>query len=249
MTSRQRWRGADGDAGSADTCGTHSISAAAHEMRTPLTAILGFAEVLRADARELEDGEVKTMLEHIITNARAEVRIIERWLGDGTKTNGNGTHRPGFDLRREIDAFRDELAPVMNSHTLDVRVAKRLRVEGDPDALREVLSNLVTNAVKYSFLGSTITVTAHSVPGFFTVVVSSKGDVIEEDALQHLFDEGYRVSPDTGPLGSGLGLGIARNLVTQLGGRIWAESDADGTRFIFTLRRARLSPVKTSETA
>lgn len=226
-------------AGSEDEQDPSAIYAAAHELRTPLTAILGFAELLRADGLRLDPDESRRMLGHIITNVRAEVRIIDRWLGEMQDEAGQDACPSGFDLRTEADALRADIAPVMDGHLLDFRVADGLRVLGQPDALREVLSNLLMNAVKYSYPGSTITVSAERMRGLVTVVVHSEGEAVAPNVLRRLFEEGYRASPDdAGRLSFGLGLGIARDLVTQLGGRIWAESGTTGTSFKFTLRNA-----------
>jgi signal transduction histidine kinase len=213
---------------------------AAHEMRTPLVAILGFAEVLRRERDEIDDSEVDRMLGHIITNALAEVRIIDRWLGDLRDGNGNGNgnghpeNHPTFDVRAEVEVLCGDIAPLINAHPVDVRVAAGVVASGPPDVFREVLSNLLVNAVKYSDAESTITVTAEATRALVTVSVNSRGGVVGPHELRRLFKEGYRVSPHAG-IGSGLGLSIARDLVTRLGGRIWAESAPSGTSFKFTI--------------
>jgi len=213
------------------------IHSAAHELRTPLTAILGFAEILRREGSEIDEEEQERMLGHIITNARAEVRIIDRWLGDFRAGNGDGSrsHRGTFDVREEVDALCGDIEPLIDGHLLHVRVPQGLTVSGQADDVREILSNLLMNALKYSNTESTITVTAEETRAFVTMTVHSEGDVIRPADLRRLFEEGYRAPAHAGRLGSGLGLSIARDLVTRLGGRIWAESDPNGTTFKFTM--------------
>jgi len=217
----------------------NELRAAAHELRTPLTAILGFAELLHSVGSHLDESERSAMLGYIIANVKAEVLIIDRYL-EGAR-NGEADvarDRIPLRLRDQVDALIDEIAPVLDGRRVRSFIAKALSVWAEPGALKEILSNLIINAVKYSPSRSTITVAARANAGSVTVIVHNEGAPISANNLGRVFDQGYRVPSDAHLSGAGLGLGIVRDLVTRLGGEISADSCERGTSFTFTLPRA-----------
>src|SRR6185436_17349233 len=114
-----------------------------------------------------------------------------------------------------------------------------LAAEADPDKLRQVLANLLDNAVKYSPEGGTVTVAARRQDDHVEVTVSDEGVGIPEAEQERIFRKFYRADgsgPRAGQGGTGLGLFIVRGLVTAMGGRIWVRSrEGEGSRFTFEL--------------
>ncbi len=214
-----------------------AIRAAAHELRTSLTAIRGFAEVLRMEGDRMEYAKREEMLDFIIDNAKAEEDVIERYLGDTPSGRGNGNRTVTLGLRDETRSLVTSVAPLMSHDQVHVDIPPGLRVVAERGALREVVSNLLMNAMKYSPLASPIEVTAALVSKEVRVTVRNAGAIAKSD-LERIFDKGYRAESGVGEQGFGLGLGIVRELVTGMGGRIWAESMQGSTTLNFTLAAA-----------
>jgi signal transduction histidine kinase len=117
---------------------------------------------------------------------------------------------------------------------VEVEAQKELWVEGDPIRLRQVLGNILANALRHSPPGGTIRVRAWRAGEEAWVQVSDQGPGIPEDELERIFERFYRGDKARAGEGAGLGLAIARELVRLHGGRIWAEN-RDGATFTFTL--------------
>jgi len=152
-----------------------------------------------------------------------------------------------FELRAVVDEVAAELGPVAADRGITVSAAGELvEVEGDRDRLRQVVANLVDNAVKYSHEGGEVRITTWQRNGEAGVSVADDGVGLPSDALAHVFDRFYRVDDarvgDHG--GSGLGLAICREIATAHGGRVWAESEpGSGARFCLAVPAPEQAPV------
>jgi signal transduction histidine kinase len=118
-----------------------------------------------------------------------------------------------------------------------VEVPTGLTALADPDRLAQVLANLLSNAVRYTASGGTVTVRAERRPGDILISVANTGEGIPPDELERVFERFYRVekSRDRARGGAGIGLAIVKQLVEQSGGRVGAESRDGQTRFWFSL--------------
>jgi PAS domain S-box-containing protein len=215
------------------------VSIVSHELRGPLSNIIGFADLLlmqhEGDDRATEDATI------IADEGRRLAAIIDDFLDLQRIDRGvMRTHRRRVDLAAILDRLMT-VVPDDESRPLAVQAAGDLReVLADPDRVLQVLLNLVSNARKYSPDGGQVRVTASTGPaGAITVTVTDEGLGIEAEALPRLFGEFYRVqTPDRqGISGTGLGLSICRKIIRAHQGEIWAESDGpgQGTRIHFTL--------------
>jgi two-component system, OmpR family, sensor histidine kinase BaeS len=203
-----------------------------HELRTPLAVIRGRVEGLRDG---LYDGD-----EHLAL-IEEETVVMARLLDDLQLLSN--AEAGALRLHRERTAPADLVASAVAAHGPPASTAGlRLSTDVEPslplvdvDAVRigEVLSNLLTNAVRHTPSGGSVTVSARHQDGAVVFAVSDTGSGIASDALEHVFDRLAR-SSDSG--GSGLGLAIARSLVRAHGGEISATSSPDGgSTFRFTL--------------
>lgn len=227
------------DGRGADTAPLEIITTAAHELRTPLTVILGFTEMLQREWHLLKEADRDFMLRSIRDSAEVGNDLIERYL---SASNGNGrSHtQETLVLASEARALVRSIAPILAEHRVEVRIPDDLRVIAEQDAFREVLSNLLVNAVKYAPEASTITVEGHGNGCYVDVVVADQGDGIDAQDHSRIFDRGFRVCGQNGNgNGAGIGLSLVRELVDELGGHISVESSPGfGTAFTFTLPRA-----------
>jgi signal transduction histidine kinase len=229
------------------------ISTVSHELRTPLTLIHGFAELLVE--REMDPGRRRLAADEILQASRRLGRLIDDLLSVSRADSGRLVLAPRpFDLGPLIDRTVSPFRAATSSHSIQVELGDGLpTVHGDPDRIEQVLTNLVSNAIKYSPEGGEITVTAQVTepggqpqgpqanPRSVTVSVRDSGIGMSDRDMEGLFNRFYRVDRDevrvTG--GTGLGLYISRRLIEEHGGRIWAESEpGDGSVFSFTLPTA-----------
>jgi two-component system sensor histidine kinase VicK len=215
------------------------VSIVSHELRGPLSNIIGFADLLLMQHRDNEQANEDAMI--IADEGRRLASIIDDFLDlQRIERGAMQTDRRTV----QICAILDRLASVVpddETRPLTVKAADGVSdVLADPERVLQVLLNLVSNARKYSPDGGEVRVTASAQAGdTVTITVADEGLGIEAEALPRLFGEFYRVqSPDRqGISGTGLGLSICRKIIRAHQGEIWAESDGagQGTRFHFTL--------------
>jgi signal transduction histidine kinase len=216
------------------------LAAVSHELRTPLTSVSGFVEMLGDEEHRLSSSG-RIYLGAIRRGTSRMARIVDDLL-----------------LVAEIEADRLELDPapadlahlataaveaalpvaVENGIELSLNVEGRLPLEADADRLRQVLDNLVSNALKFTPGGGSVTLSAHNGDGGVHVEVTDSGIGIPRDEIGQLFSRFYRASTATRRAipGTGLGLVIARAIVERHGGTIALESQEGlGTRVSVTL--------------
>jgi signal transduction histidine kinase len=212
------------------------ISVISHEFRTPLTAIQGYSELMTED--DLPREQVQEFSRDINMDARRLSRMISEILDFDRLESGRIEIVPAvLDLSASVRDVLDESRIVDPEHTYESAVGP-LAVKADPDKLTQILTNLVSNATKYTPPGSSILVRALAEGGMVHVVVEDNGPGIPRDALERVFERYYRIESKDGPrvAGTGLGLPIVRQLVELQGGRVWCESElGKGAAFHFTL--------------
>jgi PAS domain S-box-containing protein len=211
------------------------LSIAAHELRTPVTAIMGFADLaLRNVGRETDVAPpLERHLTRIAEGSRQLTALVEDLLDVSRIRLGQLALRPQpldlIALVREIaDRYREQAD---DRHDLElVLPADSCLIEADPTRLAQVLSNLVENAVKYSPDGGEIRVTLRPVDGGVLLSVADPGIGLPTGASTTIFEPFGRArnAETSGIPGLGLGLHISRGIVERHGGRIWAESEGEG---------------------
>jgi signal transduction histidine kinase len=210
-----------------------------HELRSPLTAILGYAELLRYPGGDpLTPGQAADVAQ-IVRSADHLLALIDDVLDLSLIEAGGVALEPEeVDLGRLVGAVLADVAlqAAAKGLTVAADVPPGLPVQADPLRLHQVLLNLAGNAVKFTEQGR-VTVAARRVEGGFEVAVADTGIGIAPEALPHVFEEFRRADPSTTRRygGSGLGLAIAKRIVEAHGGMISAES-APGVGSTFTVR-------------
>jgi signal transduction histidine kinase len=224
-----------------ETVSTHKsefLASMSHELRTPMNAIIGFSEVLRErmfgelnerQADYVEDilgagKHLLSLINDILDLSKVEAGKMELELGPvsipDALSNGVTMHRErathrGIDLSLEVDP---EMPPIV----------------ADERKVRQVLFNLLSNALKFTPEGGRIRVAAHASDGVVEVSVVDTGPGIPAEEIERIFEEFHQVKGTVG--GTGLGLPLARRFVELHGGRLWASSSAgEGSTFTFTL--------------
>jgi signal transduction histidine kinase len=210
------------------------VANASHELRTPLTVIGGFTETLLDDS--LPNEQRQQFARTVLANTQRMQRIVDDLLDLSRIESGGWKPNPArVDVRSlasEALAAAEERRPD-KPVTLDLDIAPDATVVwADPTALRQVLTNLVDNAVRHTNEGS-VTVFSKRTPGGIAIGVSDTGIGIPADHLARIFERFYRVDAGRSRSegGTGLGLAIVKHLVEGHGGRVRAESTVGrGTR-------------------
>jgi two-component system, OmpR family, sensor histidine kinase BaeS len=212
------------------------IANAAHELRTPLTNLQGYLEALRDEVIVAD----RSTYESLWDEAERLVRLSRSLdaLAEGDSAAGSAAIE-NLDLAMAIRAAVDLVQPSIERAglRLSVDVPDSLPARANADHLAQVLGNLLSNAVRYTPAGGTVTVRAERRPGDLLVSVANSGEPIPADDLERVFERFYRVekSRDRARGGAGIGLAIVKQLVEAGGGRVGAESVEGQTRFWFSL--------------
>ncbi len=214
------------------------IAMVSHEFRTTLTGIQGFSELLRDE--DFNVAEVKEYASDINADAMRLNRMINELLDlERMKSGKMGLRLAQIDINAILLDTAERMLLTAPRHTLLLDTDETLpQFEGDYDKLTQVVSNLVTNAVKYSPVGGEIVLKSRREDDSVHVSVRDHGIGISEDALEKIFIPYSRIDSETSHYiqGTGLGLAIVRQIVQMHGGRTWAESVLDqGATFHFTL--------------
>jgi signal transduction histidine kinase len=222
------------------------VAAVSHELRTPLTSISGFLEMLGDEEHNLSPAG-RSYLDVIGRGTTRLQRIVEDLLLVAQiEANRLELDSAPADLGELVAATVEEALPAAAEQGIDLSldVQGRLPLEADTDRLRQVLDNLVSNALKFTPTGGSVTLAAHNGDGHVHVDVIDNGIGIPRDEIGQLFSRFYRASTATRRAipGTGLGLVIARAIVEGHNGTISLESnEGDGTRVTVTLPAAQLA--------
>jgi two-component system, OmpR family, phosphate regulon sensor histidine kinase PhoR len=221
------------------------IANVSHELRTPLTSIQGYTETLLDSSPE--NNHSRDFLEIIRKNATRMSRLTEDLLTlarveSGEQRFAMQSVMPGELLNEAVQSFR-EVARAQNVD-LAVEDTAPVQVSADAEAIHQVFSNLVDNALKYAASGGRIVLGSRASPRGVEFYVRDSGPGIPYEHLPRLFERFYRVdkarSRESG--GTGLGLAIAKHIVLAHSGTIRAESELNhGSTFFFTLPLAAIA--------
>ncbi|MDQ6781660.1 MAG: HAMP domain-containing histidine kinase [Candidatus Eremiobacteraeota bacterium] len=214
------------------------IADAGHQLRTPLTVVMGFIEVLRKgtardpetagkifDAMTIESRRMRTLIDRLVLLARLE-------------RGGDGSERTQFDVAALTSGVVDSFKHVPGGERLSLKAQSQALVAADKSEIHEAISNLIDNALKYS-ADSPVRVSVGVNDGSVTVDVRDAGPGIAREEQEKIFDRFYRGSIADGVEGSGLGLAIVKRAVERANGRLRLESSSGaGTTFEIELPRA-----------
>jgi len=220
------------------------VANVSHELKTPLTSISGYAETILTDrpSPELE----RQFLETIVSNARRMQRLVDDLLDLSRIESGRWQPEiEGVDVAasaREAWAGLGDRAAARGVDFVVEVPPEAAMVEADPDAVRQVLTNLLDNSLRYTPRGGRITFRSRAEADGVLLSVSDTGPGISSEHLPRIFERFYRAdqsrSREEG--GTGLGLAIVKHLVEAHGGRVWAESErGQGTTVHSWLPRVR----------
>ncbi|NNM34211.1 MAG: HAMP domain-containing histidine kinase [Gemmatimonadetes bacterium] len=217
------------------------VSGVSHELRTPLAQIRMFAETLALE-RVRSDEERTRSVDIIVNEAQRLSHQVDNVLLFSRSERGRmHLDRSRTDLSAILDEVLEAFAPLARAAGVQVVLESggAIQADLDGDAIRQVLLNLLDNAVKYGPTGQTVTVGAARAPGGQAIVwVEDEGDGVPPDQAKEIFDPYSRLERhrESAVAGSGIGLAVAREIVRGHGGDIWVESAmGGGARFVVRL--------------
>jgi PAS domain S-box-containing protein len=213
------------------------LASVSHELRTPLNAIIGFSDLLREPSTGEVNEKQRRYLNHISHGGRRLLTLINDILNLSKIEAGR------LDLRLEKLLLPDDIEDVFTAvrtlaaakgQQLDTHVSPGLELNADRSRFKQILENLLGNAVKFTPAGGSITVGAHADGTLLRLDVRDTGIGIPPDEIETIFETFHQATATTKGIreGTGLGLAITKRLVELHRGRIWVESEVgQGSRF------------------
>ncbi|HDT2077805.1 MULTISPECIES: Cu(+)/Ag(+) sensor histidine kinase [Enterobacter] len=211
----------------------------AHEIRTPITNLVTQTEIALSQNRSQKE------LEDVLYSSLEEYNRMTRMVSDmlflaQADNNQLIPDRVLFDLSAEVVKVFDFFEAWAEERNVSLKFnGMPCLTEGDPQMFRRAISNLISNALRYTPEGKAVTVSIREQDSDFELVIENPGAPIPEEHLPRLFDRFYRVDPSRQRKGegSGIGLAIVKSIVTAHHGKVHVESDTVSTRFILTVPR------------
>lgn len=211
----------------------------AHDIRTPLTSVIGYLNLLE-EAPELPEKQ-RTRYVHISLEKAYRLEKMINEFFEITRYNLQQItlQKERIDLCYMLVQLADEILPLLSerNNTIGLHAEENLTVYGDPDKLARVFQNVLKNAAAYSFPGTAIEVSARENGGAVEIVFENEGHTIPEKKLEDIFEKFYRLDEGRNSYtgGSGLGLAIVKEIVALHGGEITAESKDNKVRFVIRI--------------
>ena len=217
---------------------TQFLANAAHELRTPLASIVGFAELFAGGIDRMPEDAVREGLAAIVRQGRRMSSLVNDLLDLSQLELGKARMKiQPISLAPTVQQSVANVPPP-EGHTVRVAVGQDISVLADSNRLDQVLTNLLSNAFRHG--GPNVAVEAEHVNGVVHLVVTDDGAGIPDDLRPHLFEPFARALDAQAREGSGLGLAIARSLVEAFGGSLsYEHADGSGARFVVELQAAK----------
>ncbi|MFC2171989.1 sensor histidine kinase [Acidobacteriota bacterium] len=215
------------------------LSMVSHELQTPLTSIIGFAQTM-IDL-ELKDEQRTRYLQIIETEGKRLASLIKKFLDISRIESGNfSLDIQSVDMKNIVEETTESLKEIKATTIVTAFSDADFTVEGDRDRLRQAVTNILENAVKYSAEGDTITVEGNATEEAVTISIRDQGPGIKQEDQSRVFDKYFRGKhpKDKIKKGSGLGLAIAKGIVEAHRGKIWLDSEiGNGSTFSLSIPR------------
>jgi two-component system sensor histidine kinase VicK len=213
------------------------IAMVSHELKTPLTSLTAYLQVLLMKTKKLEDQFISDALHKSVRQVKKMTSMINGFLDVTRLESGKITiDKQYFDIAQLILEAEDEASVMITTHQLIFHPVEHNLVWADRNKIGQVISNFITNAVKYSKADTPINISCVAKGNFVEVRVNDEGMGIKPEDLPHLFERFYRVENNNHISGFGIGLYLCSEIVKRHEGKIWADSKLNrGSSFYFTL--------------
>jgi PAS domain S-box-containing protein len=215
------------------------IAMVSHELKTPLTSLNGFVQILELQARKNNNEKALNIVDKAKRQIRKMTTMINGFLNVSRLESGKiHIDRKRFDMKELVKEIEEETVPANTSHHIIFDPVLNTWVEGDRDKIGQVITNFISNALKYSAPGTTVQIACLANNGSAMVSVRDEGLGIAEKDIDHLFDRFYRVEGHQSKKVSGFGIGLylCWEIIQRHQGEIWVESKPQvGSTFFFSI--------------
>lgn len=216
---------------------TDFIGMVSHELKTPLTSLSAYLQLLQAKFKSPETSFEAQAMQRAQKQVNKMTSMINGFLNVGRLESAEiQINKQPFDLIQLLRETEQEVNAMTSSHTIHFTPACVARVRADRDKIGQVLHNLLSNAIKYSGSGTDIHVTCEADTDNVIVAVADQGMGISKENITNVFNRYFRVENNDTISGFGIGLYLCAEIIKRHGGKIWAESETGkGSTFYFSL--------------
>jgi PAS domain S-box-containing protein len=213
------------------------IGMVSHELKTPLTSLNSYLQVLQLKAVKSGDDFISTAMDQSLKQVKKMSTMINGFLNISRLESGKiNIDKQRFDMAELVKESEAETILMNSSHTFIFHPVEKTMVNADKDKIGHVIHNLISNAVKYSKTGSTIQIACLTVNGHAHFSVADEGMGIDPQHVAHIFQRYYRVKSNNNISGFGIGLYLSAEIIERHGGKIWVDSEPGrGSIFYFSL--------------
>lgn len=213
------------------------IGMVSHELKTPLSSLNAYLQLLQRKEHVANDNFSKHVLDQSLKQVKKMTTMINGFLNI-TRLEAGKIHidKIWFNMVLLFKEIEQEMLFMINTHQLVFEPPPTIFINADRDKISHVVTNFISNAVKYSKAGTTVTVFCTVAEGHVTVGVKDQGIGIHSQDREHLFERYYRARSSNHISGFGIGLYLSAEIIRHHDGRIWVESElGNGACFYFTL--------------
>jgi signal transduction histidine kinase/ActR/RegA family two-component response regulator len=214
------------------------VNSVSHELRTPLACISGFSSTLLTFWGKLDSDTTKSSIEKIQAHSADLARLVEGLLDFGNVEKGTFTSTiTKVDLPQAVEGVVASMKPLLGDRTVEFSVPE-IVVQADPDLLKRIFMNLLSNAFKATEKDGSILISAVPVDGHAHIEVVDDGRGLSKDEIERVFEPFWRskTSVTEAQRGAGLGLTLVKEYVQEMGGEVGVDStQGEGAAFSFTL--------------
>ena len=217
------------------------ITNVSHDLRTPLTSVMGYIGLIKEGKYENEEA-MKEYL-NIAFNKANQLKVLIEDLFEYTKLNNDGItlEKTKLNIIEFLSQIIEEYVPIFEENNLSLEkkfLDDKIMVEIDPVKMVRVFENLFSNAIKYSVKPGEVKISQYTEGDYCIISIKNKGEYIPKEKVERLFDRFYRVDEarNSNIKGSGLGLAISKNIVDLHKGMIFAKSNGNEITFFVKLK-------------
>ncbi|WP_293788321.1 ATP-binding protein [uncultured Pedobacter sp.] len=213
------------------------IGMASHELKTPLTSINGYLQLLHYHAHLNSEDRMLATIEKSLNQVKRMTRMIDGFLNVSRLESGKiAIDKQLFEITDLLKEVCEETTTLTTGYQVNLHLDGEVTVYADRSKLNQVLQNLIGNAIKYSDLGSKVDIQYTVGRDQIIISVIDQGIGIKPEHQQKLFDRYYRVENDSTIAGFGIGLYLCAEIITRHQGKIWVESEfGKGSTFSFSI--------------
>jgi signal transduction histidine kinase len=217
------------------------FSIIAHDLRSPFNTTLGLVEMLEKEIDIITNEEIKESIEVLAHSLKSQFKLLENLLNWARLQTGK------MEIKRKeihLNKFTDDVIDLLSSTaktkniTIVNNIEKEVIISADENMLRSIISNLISNALKFTNDGGSVTISSKSIGSSYEITVSDTGIGMKENDIATIFniDKLHTTLGTAGEKGTGLGLALVKEMVEKHNGNISVISEVGkGTKFIFTL--------------